>query len=266
MAPTRDQLLELAERALTGVRDEQAQATAWWERQLSAGAGRAVTSEALSVEIAVVRDGRVGTAVTTAVDDLPRAARARGAAGGHRTADRERAARSRPGPRARRLRRDRRAARAARGPARLGQLAGGGGEDGDRVDARRARVRGAQPGRAARPAPGRAGPLARAHGDGRRARRAGRRRARRGGGGAARRRRPVDAEPGEYAVVLGPWAMAEVARRAGLAFGGPRLTARRAGRESRAPRRRSTCRTRRASRRRCRAPTTPRARRASRCR
>ena len=32
---------------------------------------------------------------------------------------------------------------------------------------------------------------------------------------------PVAIEPGEYAVVLGPWAMAEVVRRAGLAFGGP---------------------------------------------
>jgi predicted Zn-dependent protease len=32
----------------------------------------------------------------------------------------------------------------------------------------------------------------------------------------------VAIEPGEYAVVLGPWAMAEVVRRAGLAFGGPR--------------------------------------------
>ena len=33
---------------------------------------------------------------------------------------------------------------------------------------------------------------------------------------------PVAVEPGEYEVVLGPWAMAEVARRAGLAFAGPR--------------------------------------------
>jgi predicted Zn-dependent protease len=33
---------------------------------------------------------------------------------------------------------------------------------------------------------------------------------------------PVAIEPGEYAVVLGPWAMAEVVRRTGLAFGGPR--------------------------------------------
>src|ERR687891_1774054 len=73
MAPPRDQLLELAAQALTGAGDE-AQATAWWERQLSAGAGRAVTTEALSVEIAVIRDGRVGTAVTTDIDGLGRAA------------------------------------------------------------------------------------------------------------------------------------------------------------------------------------------------
>jgi predicted Zn-dependent protease len=32
----------------------------------------------------------------------------------------------------------------------------------------------------------------------------------------------VAIEPGEYAVVLGPWAVAEVLRRAALAFGGPR--------------------------------------------
>ena len=39
MAPSRYELLEIAERALNGVRDD-AQATAWWERQLSAGAGQ----------------------------------------------------------------------------------------------------------------------------------------------------------------------------------------------------------------------------------
>jgi predicted Zn-dependent protease len=68
MAPTSDDLLALAERALTGTRDA-AQATAWWERQLSSTPGSAVTSEAVSVEVAVLREARVGTAVTTDVDD-----------------------------------------------------------------------------------------------------------------------------------------------------------------------------------------------------
>jgi predicted Zn-dependent protease len=68
MAPTRYELLSLAEQALEGARDE-AQATAWWERQLSVTPGGAVTSEAISVEVAVLRGGRVGTAVTTDVDD-----------------------------------------------------------------------------------------------------------------------------------------------------------------------------------------------------
>jgi predicted Zn-dependent protease len=68
MAPTRDHLLALAERALADARDA-AQATAWWERQLSSTAGNAVTSEAVSVEVAVLREGRVGTAVTTDIDD-----------------------------------------------------------------------------------------------------------------------------------------------------------------------------------------------------
>jgi predicted Zn-dependent protease len=65
MPPSRDELIALAERALPG---GEAQATAWWERQLSAGPGGAVTTEALSVEVAVVVDGRVGTVVTSEVD------------------------------------------------------------------------------------------------------------------------------------------------------------------------------------------------------
>jgi predicted Zn-dependent protease len=68
MAPRDDDLLALAERALEGARDA-AQATAWWERQLSSTPGSAVTSEAVSVEVAVLREGRVGTAVTTDVED-----------------------------------------------------------------------------------------------------------------------------------------------------------------------------------------------------
>ena len=99
MAATRDELMAIAERALAGVRGEQAQATAWWERQLSAGAGRAVTSEALTIELAVLRGGRVGTATTTSPEGLERAAELAvklAATGPEALA---RAARSRPGPR-----------------------------------------------------------------------------------------------------------------------------------------------------------------------
>ena len=221
MAPTREQLLELAERALAGVRDD-AQATVWWERQLSAGAGRAVASEALSVEIAVVRDGRVGTAVTTSVDGLERTA--------------ELAARL-----------------AATGPEALGELpdpAPGRAHDGYDAGIERleppedlrdwdgwraaaartaiASTRGVRayeerslgelrvrrqgvPGRSLELTATAVGP---AELD---ARELGVEAEALLGGGE-----PADLAAGEYAVVLGPWALAEVARRAGLAFGGPR--------------------------------------------
>jgi predicted Zn-dependent protease len=71
--PGRDELLALAERALAAA-GESAQVTAWWERQHTAMPGGAVTTDGVSVEVAVVRDGRVGTVVTTDVDALPRAA------------------------------------------------------------------------------------------------------------------------------------------------------------------------------------------------
>jgi predicted Zn-dependent protease len=222
MAPRSDQLLELAERALSGVQGD-AQATAWWERQLTAAAGRSVVSQALSVEIAVVRDGRIGTAVTTEVEDgLAVAAEA--------------AVRA-----------------AASGPAVVGELPEPG--PGHAHDGYDAAIEGLEPAdglgewdswRAA------AAKTAIASTRGVRAyeqRSFGELRVRRQGapgrslelavtavgpaeldapalaeeaeallGGGE----PVVPEPGEYAVVLGPWAMAEVARRAGLAFGGPR--------------------------------------------
>src|SRR3954471_2277058 len=82
MPPTRDELIALAERALAPAGGE-AQATAWWERQLSAAHGRAVTTEAVSVEIVVLAGGRVGTAVTT---DVGHAGLARAAADAERLA------------------------------------------------------------------------------------------------------------------------------------------------------------------------------------
>jgi PmbA protein len=66
---TRDDLIALAERALAHVSVPAAQATAWWERQLSAGPGGTVTTEAVSVEVAALKDGRLGTATTTDTGD-----------------------------------------------------------------------------------------------------------------------------------------------------------------------------------------------------
>src|SRR5918999_1118559 len=56
MPATRDDLLVLAERALELAEEGEAQATAWSERQHSSGPAGAVTSEAVSVEVAVVLD------------------------------------------------------------------------------------------------------------------------------------------------------------------------------------------------------------------
>jgi predicted Zn-dependent protease len=222
MPPSRDELMGLAERAL-GAASGEAQATAWWERQLTAGPGRAVTSDAVSVEVVVLASGRVGTAVTTEVDaeGLARAAAA-----------------------AERL--------AAFGPPARGDLpepAAGREHDGydpavhtleppaglDEWTAWRAAAartaiassRGVRayeqrsfgdlrvrrhgvPGRsleltAAAVRPGDLDPAALAAeadgllGDG----------------------PQIEVDPGEYPVVLGPWAVAEVLRRAALAFGGP---------------------------------------------
>jgi predicted Zn-dependent protease len=224
MAATRAELLEIAERALAGVRGEEAQATAWWERQLTAGAGRSVVSEALSVEVAVIRDGRVGAAVTTEVDDDDGLAAAAAAA-----------ARLAPG-----------------GPAAAGGLpepAPGHDHDGydpgvesleplgalgewDTWRAAAAKTaiastrgvrayeqrsfadlrvrRQGEPGRSLELAATAVGPAGLDP-----AGLADEALALLGGG------EPSTVEAGEQAVVLGPWAMAEVVRRAGLAFGGP---------------------------------------------
>lgn len=222
---SRDELLALAERAVGHARGE-AQATAWWERQLSAGAGGAVTTEAVSVEVAALRDGRVGTAVTTDVDD---AGLARAAAGAVRLA--------------------------ATGPEALNALpepAPGRPHDGydpealsaDPADAGAAldewgRWRAAAAKTAIVSTKGVRAYEERSFGDLRMRRHAGPGRsleltatAVRPGeldaaGLAAEAEqllRPGDAvhvEPGEYSVVLGPWAVAEVLRRAALSFGGP---------------------------------------------
>jgi predicted Zn-dependent protease len=218
----RDELTALAERAL-GFCDGEAQVTAWWERQLTAAAGGAITTEAVSVEVAVLRDGRVGTAVTTVVDDAGLAAAATGAA---------------------RV--------AATGPAASEALpdpVAGGGHDGFdpdvlaldpaehavgdwatwRAAAARTciastrgvrayeersfgdvRVRRAAPGRSLEPALTAVRP-----GDLDAAALAAEADALLGDGDLA------TVAPGEYPVVLGPWAVAEVLRRVAVAFGGP---------------------------------------------
>ena len=71
--------MALAERALAHTGGE-AQVTAWWERQLTATPGSVVTTDGVSVELAVLRSGRVGTAVTTETDDDALARAAAGAA------------------------------------------------------------------------------------------------------------------------------------------------------------------------------------------
>ena len=222
MAVTRDELMAIAERALAELRGEQAQATVWWERQLSAGAGRAVSSEALSVEVAVLRGGRVGAATTTVIDDVERAAELAvrlAATGPEATGElpEPAAAREHDGYDAsvERLEppaglRDWDNYRAAAAKTAIASARGVRAYEQRSLGELRVRRQGG-PGRsleltATAVAPGEldAGALGREA------------EALLGGGD------PVAVEPGEYAVVLGPWALAEVVRRAGLAFGGPR--------------------------------------------
>ncbi len=78
-APSEAELFALAERAL-GYAGEEAQVTAWWER--AARAGRFVgvgLTERTAIEVACVRDGGVGTVLTTALDDEGLSLAARGA-------------------------------------------------------------------------------------------------------------------------------------------------------------------------------------------
>jgi PmbA protein len=220
MARTRDDLLALAERALAGARDE-AQATAWWERQLSATPGNAVTSEAVSVEVAVLRDGRVGTAVTTDVDrkGLRRArdAAARLAASGPEAAG------PLPEPVPGRPHEGHDPAAVEGDPflaaegvnlraaaARTAIASTRGVHAYEERSFGEVRVRRHGAGRslelsmtAVRPVDLDVGALA------------GEAEALLGSGD------PVAVDPGEYAVVLGPWAMAEVLRRVAVSFGGP---------------------------------------------
>jgi PmbA protein len=217
---SRDEILALAERALRHA-DGEAQATAWWERQLSAGAGGTVTTEAVSVEVAVVRDGRVGTAVTTAVDDagLARAAAAaaRVAPRGPEAAALPEAAAGRPHDGYEPLSLDPAgielpewsAWRAASAKTAIVSTRG--------VRAYEERSFGDL--RVRRHAPGRSLELSATAVSARELEPTaldGEAAALLGGDAAA-----VDVAPGEYPVVLAPWAVAEVLRRAALAFGGP---------------------------------------------
>jgi predicted Zn-dependent protease len=260
--PTRDDLLALARRGAAFAGDD-AQATAWWERVVSAGPAGAVTSVALSVEVAVVRDGRLGVTTTTEVDDhgLRRAAEgaARLAPGGPPAPG------DLPAPAAGRAHEGFDVAALSVDPASAGvALAEAAGEwgtfrsaaaktaivSGRGIEAYEQRSfadlrvrRHAEPGRSleltaaavgpaavrpaaltaeadallagelswpAAPARAGAGTPAAAGTSGTPAA---------AGGGAAHALAQV--APGEHAVVLGPWAVAEVLRRAALAFGGP---------------------------------------------
>jgi predicted Zn-dependent protease len=221
MAPTRYELLALAEQALDGAGDE-AQASAWWERQLSATPGGAVTSEAVSVEVAVLRSGRVGTAVTTDVGDdgLRRALDLAGrlAATGPEVAG------PLPEPSTGRPHDGCDRSAASGDPAVVGEGSGW------RAAVARTAIASTKGTRAYEErsfgelrvrrhgAPGRSLELAATavspstlDADALRAEAE----ALLGDGD------PVAVEPGEYAVVLGPWAVAEVLRRVALSFGGP---------------------------------------------
>ena len=225
MAPSRADLVALAERALDHAGGD-AQATAWWERQHSSGPAGAVTSEAVSVEVAVVRDGRVGLATTTDVDA---SGLARAAAGAARLAP--------------------------RGPEAAGELPEGSpGRPHDGYDAGAAALDPAQVdldewsnwrAAAARTAIASSRGVrayeersfaelrVRRHGEPGRSlelsatvvspndldsQALGAEADRLLGGGEER---VASVEAGEYAAVLGPWAVAEVLRRVALSFGGP---------------------------------------------
>jgi predicted Zn-dependent protease len=223
MPPSRDELMGLAERALAHAGGE-AQATAWWERQLSAGPGRAVTTEAVSIELVAIADGRVGTAVTTDAGDdgLARAAAtaARLAASGpvargdlpepatgreHDGYDPAVHSLEPPAELAEwsswRAAAARTAIASSRGVRAFEQRSFGDlrvrrqGVPGRSLELAVTTVRPGEldPGALAAEADGLLGP-----------------------GGEL-----TAVDPGEYPVVLGPWAVAEVLRRAALAFGGP---------------------------------------------
>lgn len=87
MAPEQTDLTALAERALARL-DGEAQATAWWERRVAVGEHGISDLVQRTVELVVLRDGRVGAASTTRLDDagLDRAA---AAALAHAELDRE---------------------------------------------------------------------------------------------------------------------------------------------------------------------------------
>jgi predicted Zn-dependent protease len=85
--PTADELRALAARAVDRL-GVPGQATAWWERRLAVGEHGVSDVRQLTVELAVLVDGRVGAAATSATDDAGLAAAAR-AARAHAALDRE---------------------------------------------------------------------------------------------------------------------------------------------------------------------------------
>jgi len=79
MPPSSADLRALAARALA-LLDGEAQTTAWWERRLAIGEYGVSDIEQLAVDLVVLRDGRVGTATTTDVGEAGLAAAAAAAA------------------------------------------------------------------------------------------------------------------------------------------------------------------------------------------
>jgi PmbA protein len=224
-SPEQADLLALSERALSRAGDD-AQVTACWERQLSATPGGVVTTDGVTVEIAVVRAGRVGTAMTTETGDE---ALARAAAGAARVAaDGPEALSELPEPAPGRAHDGYDAGAVARDPAEVAVeprsswraaaaktaiVSARGVQAYEERSFGEIRVR-------RQPGPGRSLELslcAVSPGDLDLAALGAEADELLGGGGELAR-----VGPGEYAVVLGPWAIAEVLRRASLALGGPR--------------------------------------------
>jgi predicted Zn-dependent protease len=230
--PSRDDLLRLAEQALARLPGE-GQVTAWWERQLSAGPGGAVTTEAVSVQIAALRDGRVGVATTT---DLDAAGLRRAATGADRLAvTGPEAPGGLPAPVTGRPHEGYDPSVLALDPAEPGAALGS--WDSWRAAAARTVIASSAGVRAYEErsfadlrvrrhgAPGRSLELtatAVAPADLDPAALAAEATDLLGESDAATAHDPSAVEAGEHAVVLGPWAVAEVLRRAALAFAGPR--------------------------------------------
>jgi predicted Zn-dependent protease len=222
--PSQDELLALADRALSHAEGD-AQATARWTRELSAGHPGGALAHGTVVEIAVVRDGRAGLVATTDTDDAGLGRAARAAAMLAAAVDGSRLGEPAPGrshdgydpavlgldagPAAAALQASHGGGAFRALAAKVAIVSAAGVRAYEQRTVAEVRVRRVAAGRALSLAEAAVGPAAldaqrlAAEAD-----------ALLGAGD------PVELAAGEYAVVLAPWAVAEVLRRAGSAFAG----------------------------------------------